>query len=50
MSYLMLVPFVWGGLYIGHRRQRRLTPLQAARAVSVPLLFSGASVLVKGLV
>jgi uncharacterized membrane protein YfcA len=41
---------VWGGLYIGHRLQHRLTPLQVARAVSVLLLFSGASVLVKGLV
>jgi uncharacterized membrane protein YfcA len=50
MGYLMLVPFVWGGLYIGHRLQHRLTPLQVARAVSVLLLFSGASVLVKGLV
>jgi uncharacterized membrane protein YfcA len=48
LSYLVLVPFVWGGLYIGHRLQGWLTPLQVARAVSVLLLFSGASVLLKG--
>jgi uncharacterized protein len=49
LGYLVLVPFVWMGLYIGHRLQGRLTPLQVARAVSVLLLFSGASVLLKGL-
>jgi uncharacterized membrane protein YfcA len=46
---VLLVPFVWLGLHIGHRLHGRLTPAQVARAVSVLLLFSGASVLVKGL-
>jgi uncharacterized membrane protein YfcA len=49
IGYLVLVPFVWVGLLIGHRLQGRLTPLQVARAVSVLLLFSGASVLGKAL-
>ena len=48
IGYLMLVPLVWLGLFIGHRLHGRLTPLQVARAVSVLLLFSGTSVLVKG--
>jgi uncharacterized membrane protein YfcA len=49
IGYLVLVPFVWIGLHVGHRLHGRLTPLQVARAVSVLLLFSGVSVLVKGL-
>jgi uncharacterized membrane protein YfcA len=49
IGYLVLVPFVWAGLFIGHRLHGRLTPAQVARAVSVLLLFSGMSVLVKGL-
>jgi uncharacterized membrane protein YfcA len=48
MGYLVLVPFVWVGLFIGHRLQGRLTPRQVARGVSV-LLFSGTSVLAKAL-
>lgn len=49
VAYLLLVPFVWGGLFVGHRLQGKLTPAQVARVVSVLLLFSGGSVLWKGL-
>jgi hypothetical protein len=49
LAFAALVPLVLLGFFIGHRLHGRLTPLQVARFISVLLVFSGASVLVKGL-
>ncbi len=49
LAFAGLVPLVPLGLFIGHRLHGRLTPLQVARFVSVLLLFSGVSVLMKAL-
>lgn len=49
LAFLALMPLVLLGIFIGHRLHGRLTPLQVARFISVLLVFSGTSVLVKGL-
>lgn len=49
LAFAGLVPLVFAGLYIGHRLHGRLTPLQVARFLSLLLLGSGVSVLMKGL-
>jgi len=47
LAFAALVPLVFIGTYVGHRMHSKLTPLQVARFISVLLLFSGISVLVK---
>lgn len=49
LAFLGLAPLVLLGFFVGHRLHDRLTPLQVARFVSVLLVFSGTSVLIKGL-
>ncbi len=49
LAFAVLVPLVLVGTYIGHRLHGKLTRLQVARLISVLLLFSGVSVLVKAL-
>jgi uncharacterized membrane protein YfcA len=49
LAFLGLVPMVFIGLCIGHRLHGRLTPLQVARLISLLLLGSGVSVLMKAL-
>ncbi|MCW5621019.1 MAG: sulfite exporter TauE/SafE family protein [Burkholderiales bacterium] len=49
LAFLMLVPMVLAGLFIGHRLHGRLSQLQVARLLSLLLLASGASVLAKAL-
>lgn len=49
LGFAALVPLVFAGIFIGHRLHGVLTPLQVARIVSILLLFSGASLLVKAL-
>jgi len=49
LAFAALVPLVLIGFFVGHRLHGRLTPLQVARFISVLLVFSGTSVLVKGL-
>ena len=49
LAFAALVPLVLIGFFVGHRLHGRLTPLQVARFISVLLVFSGTSVLIKGL-
>ncbi|MCC7546685.1 MAG: sulfite exporter TauE/SafE family protein [Burkholderiales bacterium] len=49
LAFAGLVPLVFAGLYIGHRLHGRLTRMQVARLLSLLLLGSGVSVLVKAL-
>jgi uncharacterized membrane protein YfcA len=46
---LYLLPFMALGLIIGHRLHLRLTPAHIARIISVLLLLTGISILVKAL-
>jgi uncharacterized membrane protein YfcA len=47
IAALCLLPFMGLGLYIGHRLHLRLTGAQIGRIISVLLLLTGASILVK---
>jgi len=49
LAFVGLVPMVFVGLSIGHRLHGRLTRMQVARLLSLLLLGSGASVLIKAL-
>ena len=49
LGFAALVPLVLIGIFVGHRLHGRLAPPQIARFISVLLVFSGTSVLVKGL-
>jgi uncharacterized protein len=49
LAFLALMPLVLLGLFAGHRLHGRLTPVQVAHFISVLLVFSGTSVLIKGL-
>lgn len=49
LAFVSLVPMVFVGLSIGHRLHGRLTRMQVARLLSLLLLGSGASVLIKAL-
>ena len=49
LAFFALVPLVLIGFFVGHRLHGKLTPLQVARFISSLLLFSGTSVLIKGL-
>jgi uncharacterized membrane protein YfcA len=49
LAFLALMPLVLLGLFAGPRLHGKLTPLPVARFISVLLVFSGISVLIKGL-
>lgn len=49
LAFFALVPLVLIGFFIGHKLHGKLTPLQVARFISALLVFSGTSVLIKGL-
>ena len=49
LAFAVLVPLVFIGLSLGHRLHGRMTRVQVARLLSLLLLGSGASVLIKAL-